>query len=207
MARSATALIKKNTVAGRVEREYRLYRIVAGEVGETCKAVAYLGMGGIRPVEAVEATSVDEAVSLMKDVLEARLATMRLKRRDGIPSAAEFHEALAALPAKTREELRGLHIERLDPLAKESALATLSMRTQRDAAAIVDELRKAAGRLADLLDAKPAGQAGGTEPLDLIASVEAADPQGLPVFHFHDAFRKALVSLPPERPAMMVGRR
>lgn len=207
MARSATALVKKNTVAGRVEREYRLYRIVAGEVGETCKAVAYLGMAGIRPVEAVEASSVDEAVSLMKDVLEARLATMRLERRDGIPSAAEYHEALAALPATTREGLRGLHIERLDPLAKESSLATLSMRTQRDAAAIVDELRKAAGRLADLLDAKPAGQAGGTEPLDLIAAVKGTDPQDMPVFHFHDAFREAIASLPPERPAIMAGRR
>lgn len=204
MARSASQSTKKNVVAGRIEREYRLYRVVAGEVGKTCKAVAYLGMEGIPPVEAVEASSVDEAVSLMKDVLEARLATMRLERRDGVPSAAEFREVLAALPVTSREGLRGLHIERLDPLPKQSALETLALRTQRDAAAILDELRKAAVRLADLLDAKPGGS---TEPLDLIAVFEGADPKGMPNLRFHDGFREALATLPPERPTKMAGRR
>ncbi|MGB3898042.1 MAG: hypothetical protein WA973_05750 [Mesorhizobium sp.] len=206
MATTATTERKK-PVAGRIEREYRLYRIVAGEVGEICKAVAYLGMGGIRPVEAVEASSVDEAIALMKEVLETRLSTMRLERRDGVPTVAEFRESLAALPTSMRENIRVLHIERLDPLSPSSALATLSLRTQSNIETIVDELRKAARRLGDLLDVQPEDTVAGTDPLSLLAAVDGTDPVGVPIVRFHDEFREAIATLPPERPATMAGRR
>lgn len=198
---------RKKPVAGRIEREYRLYRIVAGEVGDICKAVAYLGMGGIRPVEAVEASSVDEAVSLMKEVLEARLSTLRNERRDGVPTVAEFRESLAALPAAMRESLRALQIERVDPLSPSSTLATLSLRTQSDIETIVEELRKAARRLDDLLDAQPQETVDGGDPLRLLAAVDGTDPVGVPILKFHDEFREAIATLPPERPAVMAGRR
>ncbi|MGF7007019.1 hypothetical protein [Aminobacter sp. BE322] len=206
MATTATTERKK-PVEGRIEREYRLYRIVAGEVGEICKAVAYLGMGGIRPVEAVEASSVDEAIALMKEVLETRLSTMQLERRDGVPTAAEFRESLAALPASMRESIRVLHIERLDPLSPSSALATLSLRTQSNIETIVDELRKAARRLGDLLGTQPEDTVAGTDPLSLLAAVDGTDPVGVPIVRFYDEFREAIATLPPERPAMMAGRR
>ena len=206
MAKTATAARQK-TVAGRIEREYRLYRIVAGDLGETCKAVAYLGMSGTGPVETVEAPSVDEAVSRMKDALEARLSRMRQERRDGIPTEAEFREGLAALPASVRAGIRGLHIERLDPLSPTSALATLSLRMQTDVVTIVEELRKTARKLGDLMDEEPQG--GGTEvdPLRLLGTVDGTDSEGVPSLRFHDAFRNALGALPNERPATMVGRR
>lgn len=201
-----TAVTKKRSVAGRIEREYRLYRIVAGEVGETCKAVAYLGMGGMRPVEAVEASSVDEAVSLMKHVLEARLSTMRIDRRDGVPTSAEFRESLATLPTSMRESLRSLQLERLDPLSPAN-LGTLSLRTQLNIDTILEELRKLARKLGELLDVQPESPIAGRDALHLLAAIGGTNASGVPILTFHDEFREALATLPPERRATMAARR
>lgn len=207
MGSSASSVARKKPVADRVERDYRLYRIVAGDLGGLCKAVAYLRMGGSRPVESVEAASVDEALSMMEEVLAARLAAMRQERRDGVPTAAEFLDSLAALPASTREGIRSLQIERLDTRAPSPALAILSLRTQTDPATIADDLRKAARKLGELLEAKPGKAAPGSDPLNLLAKVEGPDADGVLALIFHDEFCKALAALPPERATTMVGRR
>jgi len=206
MAKTATPIQKKR-VAHRVERDYRLYRIVAGDLGDRCKAIAYLGMGDIAPVEPVEAPSVDEAVALMEAALEARLGDMRRDRREGIPTAAEFHEAISALPATIREDIRSLQIERLDPQSSQPVLDALSRRTQVQGATIVDKLRKAARKLGDLLDARPDGAEKGADPLLLLATLEDADSKALPALTFHPEFGEALASLPPERQVAVVRRR
>jgi hypothetical protein len=205
----SSASTRKKAVADRIEREYRLYRIVAGDLGEVCKAVAYLGMGGVRPVEAVEAASVDEAVSQMKTILGARLAAMREKRHEGVPTVTEFREAFAALPFGLRETIRNLQIERLNPLAPASALATLARRTDSEIPLILDHLRKAGRKLADLLDialAPTAAQQPMNE-LTVLGKIEGTDRGGFPILRFHDELREALATLPAERPATMAGRR
>lgn len=198
---------RKTLVAGRVEQEYQRYRIVAGKVGATCKAIAYLGMEGIGAVESVEASSVDEAVSLMKERLETRRSSMRLERTNGVPTAAEFRESLAALPASIREGIRVLQIERLDPFATSSTLATLALRTRSDVHTIVEDLRKAARRLDELLGARAGETAAGSDPLCLLATVDGNDAAGVPVMRFHDQIREALAMLPAERPVTLVRRR
>lgn len=206
MGKTAT-LAQKKRVADRIEREYRLYRIVAGDLGDRCKAIAYLGMGDIAPVEPVEASSVDEAVSQMEAALEARLAEMRQERRDGVPTATEFREAIAALPAALREDVRNLQIDRLNPQSPQPVLEALSMRTQVQISTIVDRLRKAARKLADLLDAKPEGPAKDAEPLSLLGVIEETDAKTAPALTFHPEFGEALASLPPERQVAVVRRR
>ncbi|MBC7284331.1 hypothetical protein [Hoeflea sp.] len=211
MGKTATPLqktpVQKKRVADRIEREYRLYRIVAGDLGERCKAIAYLGMGNIAPVDPVEASSVDEAVAQMEAALEARLVEMRQDRRDGVPTVTEFREAIAALPAAIREDIRSLQIEKLDPQSPQPALEAMSMRTQVQIVTILDRLRKAARKLADLLDAKPEGPAKDAEPLSLLGVIENTDAKTAPALAFHPEFGEALASLPPERQVAVVRRR
>lgn len=206
MGKTAT-IERKKRVADRVEREYRLYRIVAGDLGDRCKAIAYLGMGNIAPVEPVEASTVDDAVARMEAALEARLVDMRRERRDGVPTVVEFREAIAALPAAIREDIRSLNIDRLDSQLPLPVLEALSMRTQVAADTIVDRLRKAARKLADLLDAKPEGLDKEADPLRLLATIGDTDPEALPVLDFHPEFGEALASLPPERQVAVIRRR
>lgn len=209
MAKSAPVAARNKLVGERIEREFRLYRIVAGNLGDTCKAVAYLGNGGARPVETVEAASIDDAVTRLMDVLAARLAEMRASRINGIPTAAEFQEALAALPAPLREKLRFYRIDALDRNATGSPLATLSMRTKTGPAAIVDDLRKIGRKLGELLDGAAAPGVAPTPATDLaaLAGTDTSDGDGLPLLKFHATFCEALAQLPPERTAVMVGRR
>ena len=209
MAKSAPVAARNKLVGERIEREFRLYRIVAGNLGATCKAVAYLGNGGARPVETVEAASIDDAVARLMEVLAARLAEMRASRVDGAPTAAEFQEALAALPVPLREKLRFYRIDALDRKATGSVLATLSMRTKTSPAAIIDDLRKIGRKLGELLDGAPTPGTAAAPATDLaaLASTETSDGDGFPVLKFHDTFYEALAQLPPERTAVMVGRR
>jgi len=205
--KTAATSARAKPVAGRVEQPYRLYRIIAGNLGGTCKAIAYLGIGGTPAVETVEAASVEDAVAQMKQMLDVRLAAMRQERRADVPTAAEFRESLAALPANVREGIRALNIDRLDPRSSGSAIAALSLRTKTDAATISNDLRKTARKLGELLEPEAAGGEQGSDPLGLLASMDVTDGAGVPAPRFHAEFIEALASLPPERTATTVSRR
>ncbi len=209
MASAASKTSSKQAISDRIEREYRLYRIVAGDLGKVCKAVAYLGMGGAPAIEAVEAASVDEAISSMEDILAARLNSMREQRRDGIPTAVEFREALAALPAGLRESVRSFQIERLDPTGQTSALAVMALRAKSDIPSVLEDLRKAARKLAELLDVTIDSADGQEKMADLamLATIDGTGDEDLPILGFHDELREALATLPAERPTNMIGRR
>lgn len=208
MGKTAITPQKRTRVADRIERGYRLYRIVAGDLGDRCKAVAYLGFGSIAPIEPVEASNVEEAIALMEAALDARLLEMQRRRRGGIPTVAEFREAIAALPTPVREDIRSLQIERLDPLSSQSVLEALSRRMQVDVQTITDKLRKVARKLGELLDAKPEGIENASDPLLLLVCIVAeTDLQAAPVPVFCPEFREAIATLPPERHVAVVRRR
>jgi hypothetical protein len=201
VATSATAT-RQPSVSNRVEVEYALYRIIAGNVGEVCKAIAYLGMGGSRRVEAVEGESVDAAVSLIKEMLDRRLAELRRRRREGIPTSVEFHEAFAALPPKMWETVIELLSSPARTVPAPVAMDDLSRHSNLDSATVMSELQKLGRKLAALLDFEPQHQKVDKRflPLLVLASIEDMDEQGMPVLTFHEELRETIRNLPPQRP-------
>lgn len=208
MAQSAS--IKHRPATDRVEMQHALYRIVAGKVRETCKAVAYLGSGGMRPVEAVEAESVDAAIVLMKDVLDDRVAELRSARRDGIPTSVEFREALLAASVQSRDFAASLLPAAAVGESRPVTMGEMSRRTAFDAVSTERELLKLGRELTALLGftAEAEGLGKRHVPLLALGAIEDFDPHGQPVIRFHDGLRQAIVDLPAEwREPRMVGKR
>lgn len=201
MATSATRT-KRASIIDRIEIEHGFYRIVAGNAGTVCKAVAYLGAAGIRPVEAVEGESVDTAVALIKDVLDSRLAELRQSRRDGVPTSVEFHEALAALAPKMRQTAVELLLDSTRLASVPLSMEDLSRRSKLDPAAALSELQKLGRKLAGLLDLDLQDPQVDKRflPLLALARIENVDQVGMPLLVFHEELREAIRNLPPERP-------
>ncbi len=78
----------------RVELQYGLYQSIGGEVGASFKAVAYVGR---RRVAESSGEAADSTISSLKSYLDIRSANHRQGRKEGVPTAAEFRDALASL--------------------------------------------------------------------------------------------------------------
>lgn len=208
MAQSTST--KRRPATDRVELQHALYRIVAGKVRETCKAVAYLGSGGMRPVEAVEAESVDAAVALMKDVLDDRIAELRSTRLNGIPTIVEFHEALLAASVQSRDFAVNLLPSVTADESRPVTMEEIARRTALDAASAERELLKLGKELTALLGfaAKAEGASKRHIPLLVLGTIEDIDSQGQPVVRFHDGLRQAIAEMPAEpREPRIMGKR
>jgi hypothetical protein len=199
---TSTIATRQPSVSNRVEVEHGLYRIIAGNVGEVCKAVAYLGMGGSRPVESAEGESVDTAVSLMKEVLDRRRAELRRSRRDGIPTSVEFLEAFAALPPKTWQTAIELLSGPTRAAPAPVTMDDLSRHSNLDSATVMGELQKLSRRFAALLDFEARDRTADKRflPLLVLARIDDVDGQGMPVLTFHEELRQTIRDLPLQRP-------
>lgn len=196
MAQSAST--KRRPATDRVELQHALYRIVAGRVADTCKAVAYLGSGGVRPVEAVEAESVDAAVTLMKDVLDDRVAELRSARQDGIPAIVEFREALLAASVQSRAFAMNLLPAVTVGESRPMTMEEMSQRTASDGASTERELLKLGRELTALLGFTTQAEGLGKRHVALLVlgTIEDFDPHGQPVVRFHDGLGQAIADLP-----------
>lgn len=84
------------TAARTADVSYGYYRIVAARRGARGQAVAYAGTLKICDVAA---DTEDEAVQALKAQLDARTAAFQIQRDDeGWPCAAEYREAISAIP-------------------------------------------------------------------------------------------------------------
>lgn len=198
----STIATRQPSVSNRVEVEHGLYRIIAGNVGDMCKAVAYLGMGGSRPIEAAEGESVNAAVSLVKEVLDRRRAELRQSRRDGIPTSVEFLEAFAALPPKMWQTAIELLSGPTGAAPAPVTMDDLSRHSNLDSATLMNELRRLGRKLAALLDFEARDEIADKRflPLLVLARIEDLDKQGIPVLIFHEELRQTVRDLPSQRP-------
>lgn len=89
----AKAKVSKLSVEGRAESNYEFYRIVAGQMNGACQAIGYHGR---HRIAAAAGKSVEEAVAEVKGELGKRSAALRQTRNNGMPTAAEYREALVA---------------------------------------------------------------------------------------------------------------
>ncbi len=78
----------------RKDLKYRRYRILAAQVGGTCRAIAYAGN---RKIAAIEGETQEAAVDALKIVLDTRDRDQFRARRDGVPTAEEYREAFQAI--------------------------------------------------------------------------------------------------------------
>lgn len=165
---------------------------------------------GMRPVEAVEAESVDAAVALMKDVLDDRLAELRGARRDGIPTIVEFREALLAASVQSRNFAVALLPSVMAGESRPLTMEEIARRAALDAASSERELLKFGKELTALLDftAKAEGLDKRHVPVLVLGTIDEFDQHGQPVVRFHDGLRQAIADLSVERrEPRIVGRR
>lgn len=100
-----------------------LYRLIAGHTAGGCQASIYAGM---RRIARVEDETVEAAFQKAALLLQDRMAEMRRARMDGIPSAAEYQDALDATPIRGSSRLVALlnaHAGRADATASLAELA------------------------------------------------------------------------------------
>lgn len=108
----------RRVVKERTEATHRHFRIVAGRHGDNaCQAIAYLGMAR---VAAIGGTTVAAAVSSLRAALDERCDRQRRARISGVPTSAEFREALMAI----------------DPSRTDPALALLTQHSHRPGAVV-----------------------------------------------------------------------
>lgn len=86
----------------RIDIEYGLYRIIAGEQANSFKAIAYVGM---RKVAETSGESSDAAINSMKALLDVRTAKRKQERSEDVPTSAEFRDALEALRPSMPQQL------------------------------------------------------------------------------------------------------
>lgn len=86
----------------RLEVEHFRYRIVAGQRDGACQAVAYLGR---RKIYTTGGETVDAAVAAVKRILDEHLVRLARERVDGVPSEAEFREALLVVDMALPEQV------------------------------------------------------------------------------------------------------
>lgn len=81
-------------VADRTIVEHGAYQIIAGRRQGECAAVGYLGN---KRIATATGDSVDAAVSAVSQALDVRVSGLRAERLDGVPTEAEYREALGGL--------------------------------------------------------------------------------------------------------------
>jgi hypothetical protein len=86
----------------RTEIEHGLYRIIAGQRGKSFKAIAYVDM---RKVAETSGENAEEAINSLKAFLDAKTAKRKEGRKEEVPSAAEFKDALEVLRVNMPDRL------------------------------------------------------------------------------------------------------
>ena len=201
---------KKSLVSDRVEIEHGPYRIIAGDVGEICKAVAYLGMGGMQPIEAAEGATVDAAVAAMIEVLDAHMAELQRQRRDGIPGSGEYLCALAMLPSKMQEFATCLTVVAARPAGYSMTLSDLEQELRSASDDVLADLQRLGRKLGAFLEYEPdIGTVGKSlGPFLAFSRIDSAGADDTARITFHPEFCQALIELPKRRaPKISIARR
>ncbi|MFN7025295.1 MAG: hypothetical protein ACK4QP_12415 [Pseudorhizobium sp.] len=193
--------VRKSVISGRVEVEHGPYRIIAGDVGEICKAVAYLGMGGMQPIEAVEGATVEAAVAAMIEVLDAHLAELHRQRRDGVPGSGEYLCALAMLPSKMQTFATSMTAVAARPAGYSLTLSELEQELRSASPDVLGELQRLGRKLGAFLEYEPDwGSVGkGLAPFLTFSKIESAGNDDAIRITFHPEFCQALMDLPKRR--------
>lgn len=193
---------RKSLISDRVEIGHGPYRIIAGDVGGICKAVAYLGMGGMQPIEAVEGATVDSAVAAMIEVLDAHMTELQRQRRDGIPGSGEYLCALAMLPTKMQDFATALTAVAARPAGYSMTLSELEQELRSASADVLAELQRLGRKLSAFLGYEPdSGTVGkGLGPLLTFSKVDSAEGDDTARITFHPEFCQALMDFPKRRP-------
>lgn len=141
-----------NTSDHRIDIPYGLYRIIAGRRTDAWYAIGYLGM---RKIDVAMGDSLDDAISRMKQLLDQRLSALHRRRIDGVPSAAEFKEALDAMYPKLPERMAALVALHSRLLRASASLRDLSRRSGLDEAVILADYIRFGRRVGQALQFAP----------------------------------------------------
>lgn len=154
LASRKTTAVKSNaaTVNERIELMHGPYRIIAGALENECRAIAYLGP---RQLDTASAATVDEAVTDVKALLDQRMAQRRESRVNGTPSASEYREALASLPATQRSKVLPLLLAHGRMPEGKLAVQELVRRFDFDATEVLTAYRRLGRSLSAYLDFAP----------------------------------------------------
>lgn len=137
----------------RIDIAYKYYRIIAGEQDGACRAIAYIGM---RRVAESRGDTIDGAVTSVRSGLEALAKERRLERRDGVPTAVEFKEALEFLqPGIPTPLLDILSAHRRRPQQRATVQQLASLRVGWNADEIEAECAKLGRKLSKLVEFLP----------------------------------------------------
>lgn len=150
----------KPSADDRVDISHHHYRIIAGRLNGACRAIAYLGR---RRLDEVEADTVEDAVDAMKRTLDDHLAALRRERRDTVPTADEYGEALTVLRAELPAPVFAIldtHVKQTDAVA---TIRDLMRSGAGDREAVIEAYGRLGRRLAALLDFAPDSQELGRE--------------------------------------------
>lgn len=143
---------RKKLVEGRIDTSYHRYRIVGGEQGGECHAIAYLGR---RKVYATTGETVAAAVASLERMLDEHIERLARERADGVPSAVEYREALLALDAVVPEETMGIMAEHSRLPGGVATIGDLARRSDRDEKTMMTDYARVGRKLGALLAFTP----------------------------------------------------
>jgi hypothetical protein len=157
----------------RSDIDYGLYRIIAGEQAKSFKAIAYVGM---RKIAETTGDNADAAINSLKAFLDVRAAKRKQERETGVPSSAEFKEALEALrPSMPQQLIDILFTHRRLPDDTAAMLQLVRISSAWTPAVMEVEYARLGRKISRLLEFSPL--ANGIEP-QLMPIVVLATPKG-----------------------------
>jgi hypothetical protein len=142
----------KTAPAERIDTEHRRYRIIGGKRAGAGHAIAYLGM---RKIEERSAESTDAAIAALREVLDLRVEKLQADRVEGVPSEAEYDEALQVLQAELPEQTMAVlaFLSRLPEGA--ATVPEIAFRLERSESAVATGATRIGKKLGALLDFAP----------------------------------------------------
>lgn len=137
----------------RIDTRYGLYRIIAGQHVQECRAIAYLGD---RQRFIISASNVDEAVREVQRLIDERTARASENRDAGVPCMEEFLDALETIRKDLSPQLikaLRLHCNRREYKATFAELARL---VNLSVASVEAEYARLGTQVGTLLTFRPA---------------------------------------------------